>query len=63
MFNDMLATLLQLSFFALAAASPINTQMESNPTGYHIGGGIAGFIVLVLDIIVWSKFVRGLRGP
>jgi hypothetical protein len=50
--------LLQLCIAALAFAAPIaNEDMHvlSNAGGYGAGGGLVGFIVLVLDILVWSK--------
>jgi hypothetical protein len=50
----MLALLYQLLLFALfAEAAPTYHITESY--GGQIGGGVVGFIVLVLDIIVWSK--------
>ena len=52
----MLALLQQLLLFTLfAATEAAPTYTVSQDYGYHIGGGIVGFIVLVLDIIVWSK--------
>jgi hypothetical protein len=55
MFNFFLAALLQLSMFMLAEAAPITAQ-AAKPWQAGTGGGIVGFIVLVLDIIAWSKF-------
>lgn len=53
------AFLLQLFLAALAWAAPIADEVTTtgmNPAQrYGTGGGIIGFIVLVLDIIVWSK--------
>jgi hypothetical protein len=54
MFNFVIAALLQLSFFMLAEAAPVST-MGTKPWQAGTGGGIVGFIVLVLDIIAWSK--------
>ena len=54
MFNYVLAALLQLSMFMLAEAAPITSQ-SAKPWQAGTGGGIVGFIVLVLDIIAWSK--------
>lgn len=54
MFNLVLSALLQLSFFMLAEAAPISAQ-SAKPWQAGTGGGIVGFIVLVLDIIAWSK--------
>jgi len=43
-------------------ASPIHSaQRRGNPLGYGIGGGIVGFIVLVLDIIVWIEVLQSGR--
>lgn len=50
--------LLQLCLAALCYAAPISdeslTTMSSN-TQYGAGGGVVGFVVLILDILVWSK--------
>jgi hypothetical protein len=54
MFNFVVAALLQLSFFMLAEAAPVSA-MSAKPWQAGTGGGIVGFIVLVLDIIAWSK--------
>jgi hypothetical protein len=54
MFNLAIAALLQLSFFMLAEAAPVSA-MGAKPWQAGTGGGIIGFIVLVLDIIAWSK--------
>jgi uncharacterized membrane protein len=54
MFNFVIAALLQLSFFMLAEAAPVSA-MSAKPWQAGTGGGIVGFIVLVLDIIAWSK--------
>jgi hypothetical protein len=52
MFQLVLAALLQLSMALAVEAAPITTQSANwqGPTG----GGIVGFIVLVLDIIAWG---------
>lgn len=44
---------LQLCLAALCSAAPITAQDAT--TQYGAGGGVIGFIVLVLDILVWSK--------
>ena len=44
---------LQLCLAALCSAAPFTTQDAT--TQYGAGGGVIGFIVLVLDILVWSK--------
>lgn len=56
MFNFVVAALLQLSFFMLAEAAPVST-MGTKPWQAGTGGGIVGFIVLVLDIIAWSTYL------
>ena len=50
----MLALLQQLLLFALFAEAAPTYHVTENYSG-QIGGTVAGFIVLVLDIIVWSK--------
>lgn len=55
MFNLIIAALLQLSFSMLAEAAPVST-MGAQSWQAGTGGGIVGFIVLVLDIIAWSKY-------
>ena len=57
MIQGILALLLQASLFVLTEASPIKAQIQNNQQ-FGIGGGIVGFIVLVLDIIVWSECLR-----
>jgi hypothetical protein len=54
MFQFVLAALLQLSLALFVEASPITTQSSVGWQG-PTGGGIVGFIVLVLDIIAWGK--------
>jgi hypothetical protein len=54
MFKYLLAALLELSMFMLAEAAPMTVQ-SAKPWQAGTGGGIVGFIVLVLDIIAWSK--------
>jgi hypothetical protein len=44
-----------LMLASLVAAAPIEAQVSGNTWGYASGGGVVGFIVLVLDIIVFSK--------
>ena len=55
MFNLVLSALLQLSMFLLVEAAPMTVQ-SAKPWQAGTGGGIVGFIVLVLDIIAWSMF-------
>ena len=47
---------LQLCLAALCSAAPITAQDAT--IQYGAGGGVIGFIVLVLDILVWSKSYR-----
>lgn len=59
------ALALQLCLAAVAFAAPLaDHQIKTlgmNPgQQYGTGGGIVGFIVLVLDIIIWSKFLSPL---
>lgn len=58
---------LQLCLAALCYAAPIADEtfntMNSNATQYGTGGGIIGFIVLVLDILVWSTSKRSRSSP
>jgi hypothetical protein len=54
MLNNMIAPILYL-WIALASAAPISDgtfTAAGNSVGYGTGGGIAGLIILVLDIIV-----------
>jgi hypothetical protein len=51
-----LAMLLQFLMFTLVTAAPIVTEgHHGNTWQYGAGGGVVGFIVLILDIIVFSK--------
>ncbi|KAK7189584.1 hypothetical protein DPSP01_001578 [Paraphaeosphaeria sporulosa] len=61
MFQFVLAALLQLSLGLLVEAAPVTAQGTSwqGPTG----GGVVGFIVLVLDIIAWVEIVKSNRPP
>jgi hypothetical protein len=52
-----LSLLFQLSFLSLAAAVPVSAEGHGNTWQYGAGGGVLGFIVLILDIIVFSTFV------
>lgn len=53
----LISTLLPLLTFAapLATAND-DLSITSNAANMGTGGGIIGFIVLVLDILVWSKY-------
>lgn len=54
MHQTILALLLQFALASLAFAAPVTIQ--SNSWQYGTGGGIIGFIVFILDVIVISKF-------
>lgn len=58
MYQHVYAFLLQLCLAALAFAAPvaqeISTSTIDNSWQYGTGGGIIGFIILILDIIVFS---------
>jgi len=56
MFQIALQMLIQLSMLSLAMAAPVSVESHGNAWGYGAGGGIVGFIVLILDIIVFSTF-------
>ncbi|KAF7680636.1 hypothetical protein GT037_002287, partial [Alternaria burnsii] len=60
MMNLVLALLLQLSMFMLAEAAPMTVQ-SAKPWQAGTGGGIIGFIVLVLDIIAWIEIFKSNR--
>ena len=61
MFRTALSMLLQLFLISLAMAAPIvdevSAQGHGNAWQFGAGGGIIGFIVLILDIIVFSKLL------
>ncbi|KIW02539.1 uncharacterized protein PV09_05996 [Verruconis gallopava] len=46
---------------SFAASAPLNTQNHARPWHYGVSGGIVGFIVLVLDIIVWLEVLQSNR--
>lgn len=61
MFQNAFAVVLQLCLATLAFAAPIVDETVSAKTAgntwqYGTGGGIIGFIILILDIMVWSKY-------
>lgn len=62
MFQHFINILLQLSLASLALAAPVANDVTtaSNSWQYGTGGGVLGFIVLVLDIIVFSMSCRPL---
>ncbi|KAF2773991.1 hypothetical protein EJ03DRAFT_370819 [Teratosphaeria nubilosa] len=64
----MFSVFLQLCLAALTFAAPIAdgqaTVMGMNPAQqYGTGGGVLGFIVLILDIIVWVEVLKSNRPP
>lgn len=54
MWQSLLINLLLVSF-ALAEETVAATQ-HGNAWKYGTGGGVVGFIILILDIMVFSKF-------
>lgn len=58
MYQHVYTFLLQLCLAALAFAAPVAQEISAstidNSWQYGTGGGIIGFIVLILDIIVFS---------
>ena len=55
MFHLTLNLLLQASLFSLAFASEtVSTSSHGNSWKFGTGGGIIGFIILILDIIVFG---------
>jgi hypothetical protein len=55
MFQSSLSLILQLSLLSLAMAEEtLTTTGHGNAWKYGSGGGVVGFIVLILDIIVFS---------
>ncbi|CBX93656.1 hypothetical protein IAQ61_003545 [Plenodomus lingam] len=60
MHNYLVSILLQLSLFILAEAAPMSAQ-SAKPWQAGTGGGIVGFIVLVLDIIAWIEIFKSNR--
>lgn len=50
--------LLQLCFAPFASAAPVSTEALDNSWQYGTGGGLLGLVVLILDIIVFSRSPR-----
>ncbi|PQE25708.1 Cardiolipin synthase protein [Rutstroemia sp. NJR-2017a BBW] len=63
MFQNTLALLLQFLYFSLAVAAPIEATGHGNAWKYGSGGGVIGFIVLILDIIVFIEVLKSNRPP
>ncbi|KAF2486362.1 hypothetical protein BDY17DRAFT_321165 [Neohortaea acidophila] len=59
MFNAILPLL--FSLLSCAYAAPLTAQKADGPIGLHVGGGIVGFLVLVLDVIVWIEVLQSTR--
>ena len=61
MINAAFSMFLQLCLAALAFAAPLADETVTTtgtPMQYGTGGGILGFIILILDIIVFSTLPR-----
>ncbi|KAH6887085.1 hypothetical protein B0T10DRAFT_563306 [Thelonectria olida] len=67
MFSNTIISFLQLWLATLALAAPLASEGVSataaKPWHYGTGGGIIGFIVLILDIIVWIEVLQSSRPP
>ncbi|KAH8774377.1 hypothetical protein F5883DRAFT_546710 [Diaporthe sp. PMI_573] len=67
MYQHVYSFLLQLCLAALAFAAPvaqeISTSTIDNTWQYGAGGGIIGFIVLILDIIASIEALKSDRPP
>ncbi|KAI0406289.1 hypothetical protein F4802DRAFT_109504 [Xylaria palmicola] len=65
MLHNVSYLLLQLCLAAWAVAAPLADETimttSSTPWQYGAGGGIAGFIVLVLDLIVFIEVLKSNR--
>lgn len=55
----MFSLFLQLCLAALTFAAPLENDptftIQADAWQYGTGGGILGFIVLVIDVLAWSK--------
>ncbi|KAF2264393.1 hypothetical protein CC78DRAFT_533256 [Lojkania enalia] len=47
--------------FVLADAAPVSAQGHGNSWQYGAGGGVVGFVVLILDIIVFIEVLQSNR--
>ncbi|KAI0014112.1 hypothetical protein F4779DRAFT_560756 [Xylariaceae sp. FL0662B] len=65
MFQNVLSIILQLCLATVALAVPVATEEITTagpaPWHYGTGGGIVGFIILVLDIIVFIEVLKSNR--
>lgn len=56
--------LIQFALFSLAFADEtLKTTTHGNAWRYGTGGGVIGFIVLILDILVFSTFLTSFPFP
>ncbi|KAL3420454.1 hypothetical protein PVAG01_08953 [Phlyctema vagabunda] len=64
MFQNVLSMLLQFSLLSLAMADEtLKTTSHGNAWKYGSGGGVIGFIVLILDILVFIEVLKSNRPP
>ncbi|KAK7730375.1 hypothetical protein SLS53_009075 [Cytospora paraplurivora] len=67
MFQKAFALFLQLCLATLAFAAPLAQEVSAttlnNSWQYGTGGGVIGFIVLILDIIVFIEVLKSSRPP
>ncbi|KAK3070197.1 hypothetical protein LTR53_000908 [Teratosphaeriaceae sp. CCFEE 6253] len=62
----MFAIFLQLCLAALTFAAPLASDKMStmgNSQQMGAGGGVVGFAVLILDILVWIEVIKSTRPP
>lgn len=55
MLQTTIQMLLQLSLLSLASAAPVSIETHQDAWRYGAGGGVIGFIVLILDLIVFGN--------
>nr|POE79564.1 hypothetical protein CFP56_07629 [Quercus suber] len=61
LFNALLSLCLAAMAMAAPLADEVSIQRGGDAWQYGTGGGIIGFIVLVLDIIVWIEVLKSNR--
>jgi len=61
MASPLLTTLLHLALATLAMAAPTMTIQKENAWQYGAGGGVIGFIVFILDVIVIVEVLKSDR--
>lgn len=61
MFQSILLNLLLVSF--AVAEETVSASVHGNAWKYGTGGGLLGFVVLILDILVFSTFICTLSFP